>query len=603
MSDTTTTVAEQSEQPAVTRPVSRLRRALVWFAVVGVVAVGALGLAASDLATAPVRGGNAARFVPADGTAMLVTAGDGTRTVHENARDTGPSLLLELPSNAASHFFGDFTDGELRTAQLWRESVTALDDGTPQTSTLYLLDDRGVSMLASLGGTVGFSYSPSLVMLPADAAPGVTWSGEGDAMPAGLLRYTMTGEITAGADGCLVATTDTRYLERDSGSELVAIAETATWCPGRGVVVDEGDVSGQAVSFVSEELSETGGVAREGVDTEAAVRDWATASGWRAHELSFQVSDPVYGESAQGLPFDGLAGSVGDGAFVASLGSRLAGYTLDGTLATRRWVASPGGDLLELTTIGEVTLVSTSERRLLAYDDEGVRLWSMRFPDVVLAPPTAVAGGDVVAVSVDGTLRRIDLATGEQLWSTTLRTDVETAPAVGGGLVVVVDRGGAVLARALDDGTARWETELPAAERAAIGGGVVAVQGATAEVWALDPRDGSRRWDGEHHGVSRRLLVVDGVVVSQSDEGTAAWAADGDGTTIWTAGGSEALLAGDGRVVLVDGDSVELRTLAGEVLERAEIGAAGLGVVRMYLPTAHGLLVLQSNTTGIEVRG
>jgi outer membrane protein assembly factor BamB len=600
MPDTTTTVAaEPSEGDAAVRAASPLKRALVWTAVVGVVAAGSFGLAASDAESTPTRGGAAARFVPADGSAYLVTDGEGARAVHENARDTGASLLLELPANAASHFFSDYSTEQISTAQLWRETVVPLDGDDATTSNLYLLDDAGLSLLTVTGGPTGFSYAPALVMLPADAAPGVRWTGEGDAMPAGLLGYTLTGEIAAGDDGCLVATTDTRYLDPATGDELLAVAETSTWCPGQGVVADEGDVGGQALSFTSEPLPAVGGYGVSGLQTRAAAPDWGDASAWRSRDLAFVFSDPAYGDSAQGLPFDGLAATTADGTLVAAVGNRLVAYDVAEGTATRSWTAAPGGDLLQLTATGEVTLVSTAERRLAAYDGRGARLWTIEFPDVVLARPAATGDGDIVALSVDGTLRRLDLSTGETVWETALRTDVDQTPAVGAGLVVLVDRGGNVIARDLDDGRERWSVELPAAERAAVGDGVVAVQGTNAEVWALDPADGGARWNAEHRGVSRELLVQAGLVISQSDEGTAAWTLDG--TPAWTAAGGEGLL-GDGSRVVVATDSVlEVRESDGAVVASFELGAPAIGVTRLLLPTSRGLLLLQSNTTGLEV--
>ncbi|MGN6271740.1 MAG: outer membrane protein assembly factor BamB family protein [Protaetiibacter sp.] len=599
MPDTTTVAAEHNEQPAIARPVSAMQRALVWATVVGVIAAGAVGLAVSDLTMPGVRGGSAARFVPADGTASLVTAADGTRTVHENARGTGPGMLLELPTLAGAHFFEERSSDALTTMQLWRESITYLDEDVPQNSTLYELDERGISMLTSLGGEVGFSYAPGLVVLPADAAPGVTWEGEGAAMPGNLYGYRMTGELSAADAGCLLATTDTRYIESETGDEVLTILEKATWCPGQGIVIDDGDVSGSLVSFRSEQLPEIGGLGGD-VVTEPAESEWGATSGWRSRDLGFQLSDPAYGDSPQGVPFDGLAAMTSGGTLVASVGSRVAGYTVDGTTATRAWVASPGGDLLEVTAVGEVTLVSTAQRRLLAYDERGARLWSMRFPDVVVAPPTSAGDGDIVVVSLDGTLRRIDLATGETVWSVALRTDVSEAPAIGGGLVVVVDRGGAVLARSLADGVERWSAELFSAERAAIGDGVVAVQGTNSDVWALEARDGAVRWNHDHSGVARTIALVGGTVVSQSDEGTVAW--DAQGRQAWMSGASEALLDDGERIVLVGEHALELRDTAGELLEEVEIGPAPIGATRSYLATARGIRILQSNTTGLEVR-
>jgi outer membrane protein assembly factor BamB len=353
------------------------------------------------------------------------------------------------------------------------------------------------------------------------------------------------------------------------------------------------------VSFTSEQLPSTGGLARD-IVTEPAASEWDEASRWRARDLAFQLSDPAYGDSPQGVPFDGLAAVTSNGTLVASVGSRLAGYTVEGTTATRSWVASPGGDLLEVTAIGEVTLVTTAERRLLAYDERGARLWSMRFPDVVVASPTPAGDGDIVVVSLDGTLRRIDLATGETVWSVALRTDVSEAPAVGGGLVVIVDRGGAVLARSLADGAERWSTELASAERAAIGDGLVAVQGSTGAVWALEARDGARRWDSDQLGVSRRIVVLGGTVVAQSDEGTVAW--DAAGQRIWSSAASEALVSDGDHLVLAGEQALERRGPDGELFDEVEIGPGPLGSTRVVLATQGGIRILHSNTTGVEVR-
>jgi len=229
-------------------------------------------------------------------------------------------------------------------------------------------------------------------------------------------------------------------------------------------------------------------------------------------------------------------------------------------------------------------------------------LWAVEFPDVVLAAPTPAPDGDIVAVSLDGTLRRLDLATGAELWSAALRTDVESAVAVGEGIAVVVDRGGAIMARSLADGSARWATELYGAARAAAGDGVVAVQGITSDVWALDPADGSVRWDARHRGVGRGVVVMAGLVVSQTDEMTTAWTAGG-GTERWSSTATEAMLVDGARFTLVGRSGLEVRTPDGGVVGEAELGEAFIGVSRVVLPSPHGIRVLQSNTTGMEMGG
>jgi len=220
----------------------------------------------------------------------------------------------------------------------------------------------------------------------------------------------------------------------------------------------------------------------------------------------------------------------------------------------------------------------------------------------VLGPPAGAPDGDSLVGGVDGPLRRIDLATGGTVWSVGLRTDVDTTPAVGDDVVVVIDRGGAGIARSLDDGGARWSTDLLGAERAAAGEGVIAVQASNAAVWVLDPADGTQLWRSQHSGVGRELLVADGVVVSQSDEGTVAWGVDSDGEKLWTSAATEKLLAGDGRFVLATTSGLEVREPDGEVVGEVELGEVGLGVTRVILDAPRGIRVLQSNTTGMEVR-
>lgn len=577
------------------------RRVAAWVSVIAVVAAGAGALAAADLATAPVAGGDAARFVPADGAAVLVTSLDGTRAVHESARATGPTMLLDLPSRAGAEVFSALPSDALETVQLWRETVTQLDTDRAQSSTIHLLDDRGLSLLTSLGGPVGFVYSPSAVILPADAAPGATWDGEGDAMPGGVLRYTIHGEVAAGEDGCLVSTTESRYLNPETDATLLTFSETATWCPGRGIVKADGDVSGDPVGFSSEPLPAASELDRPTPSITPFDPAWG-ASGWGARDLSFILSDPVYGDSPQGTPFDGLGARTASGVLVSSFGSRLAAYEVADAVATRRWVAAPGGDLLTLTAVGDVVLATTTTRELVAYDDRGARLWAASFPDVVVAAPAAAPDGDLVAASVDGTLRRLDLATGEERWAVDLRTDVDAVPSVADGRVVLVDRGGAVLARELADGSEAWRADVPLAERVASGDGVVVVQQSAGGIRVLGASDGSTLWRGDQDGAGRMIAVAAGRVVAQTDEGVQAW--DLDGRELWSApAGDWFALNAKGAAVIVGAGAIELRDRDGEVLERVTLAPRALGVSRLHVPTTEGILVVQSNTSGFEVGG
>jgi len=595
-----TTTLDAPGERGMPAPVSLLRRAVAWVGVVGISAAAAIGLALADVAPPSAAGGAAAAFVPPDGAVALVTADDGSRTVHEHARDTGPSILLEAPALAAAHFFNDYSEEQLRLAQLWRETVASPDDATvAQTAGVYLLDARGVSLLTSTGGEVGFTYTPGLVVLPADAAPGTRWEGEGTALPGELLDYSMSGELTAADEpGCILASTSVSYVDPSTDAELVRVEEEATWCPGRGVVADVQRVGEETFSVVSGELP--GDLASAALRTAPSTPDWSGAADWRARSLTFRLLDPSYGESVLGSPMDGPVATLADGTLVSSASSRLSGFSFDGTTATRVWQAAPGGDLIGLSAVGDVALAATTERRLVAYDARGLRLWSLVFPDAVLATPTATGDGDVVAVSIDGTVRRVDLATGEPVWSVELRTDVDAAPAVVGDLVVLVDRGGVVTARALADGTDRWSTELPDAGVVAAAGRTLAAQSMRGSVWLLDPDDGTVRWRARQFGVGQRLVVIDGLVVSQTDEGTEAWHAQ-SGELLWSDAGTEGLLTDGSRVVVAGVDRMSVRSADGRVEAEVPVDPGVPTLVRTLVSTPDGVRLIQTDGTGTEV--
>ena len=99
------------------------------------------------------------------------------------------------------------------------------------------------------------------------------------------------------------------------------------------------------------------------------------------------------------------------------------------------------GEILTLRAFGDVIMVTTSERLVLAYSDAGVRLWQLRLDEIVAAPPVRVSDADVVLVDLAGEVRRLVIATGAVVWQHSLGSDVTVAPAVGAGVVVVMDRG------------------------------------------------------------------------------------------------------------------------------------------------------------------
>ena len=145
------------------------------------------------------------------------------------------------------------------------------------------------------------------------------------------------------------------------------------------------------------------------------------------------------------------------------------------------WRGHVPGEILTLRAFGNVVLVTTSERLVLA-------LLRRRRPAVAAStwtrsprpPPVRASEADVVLVDLAGEVRRLVIATGAVVWQHSLGADVTVAPAVGAGVVVVMDRGGHDGAgrgdRAADGGPWNWRARA----RGFVGDTLVLLQDQTA---------------------------------------------------------------------------------------------------------------------------
>ncbi|MFT4030000.1 MAG: PQQ-binding-like beta-propeller repeat protein [Protaetiibacter sp.] len=593
-----------TDQSAPSRPGTTAQRIVAALVVVGLVLAGSASLAAAELTTAPLGGGRAERFVPEDGQLAIVHHSDGTVEVSESARVTGPGMLLEVPAVPGSHQLEQYEGDAALRLQLWRETLTSPDPAVPQTQTVYRLGPDGVALLTVTGGQAGFTFSPPLIVLPAGARGGISWTGEGDALPQGLLLYHSSGSVAAAATGCLLVSMSVDYIDPDSGETLLATADDSTWCQGRGIVHSVGDVSGTPVDYTAEPLPLGAAIPAElrgTPDTGDAVRDWSDAASWADRELSFVIADPMFGDGPVGSPNDGTGAATASGVLALAAGGELLGYTREGPTATRAFVARPGGGIVRVTAIGEVLLVATTLRQLVAYDDRGMRLWARAYADLVLAPPVSDGAGGAIVVALDGTVARLDLATGAERWSTELRTDAAAAPVVAGGVVAVLDRGPTVHALALADGHERWAASVATPSTLASDGTGIAVVGETGDLTVLESSDGEVRWADAVDGVTRAALVVDGVLVVASDESSTGWEL-ATGSRLWSDPAAIALASDGTRVVLLSDTAVAVRESAsGEQLSRVEIGVAGIGTTRQLVPFADSVWVVTSATGGVEV--
>lgn len=107
----------------------------------------------------------------------------------------------------------------------------------------------------------------------------------------------------------------------------------------------------------------------------------------------------------------------------------------------------------------------------------------------------AVAGDSVYAAAHDGSITRLDAASGRQLWRISAGERLTGGVGAGAGLVVVGSGKGEVLAYDAN-GTARWKAQVSSEVLSApqVAQDLVVVRSADGRIFGLDAKDGKRRW-------------------------------------------------------------------------------------------------------------
>jgi len=107
----------------------------------------------------------------------------------------------------------------------------------------------------------------------------------------------------------------------------------------------------------------------------------------------------------------------------------------------------------------------------------------------------ALDGGSVYAAGSDGTLVRLDAASGKQLWRISTGEPLSGGVGAGAGVVAAGTGKGEVLAFD-SSGTALWKARVSSEVLAApqVAQGLVVVRSADGRIFGLDAKDGKRRW-------------------------------------------------------------------------------------------------------------
>ncbi|MFM2353756.1 MAG: hypothetical protein RLZZ608_1162 [Actinomycetota bacterium] len=574
-------------------------------------------LDAVDQAAPEVLGGTSARYVPPDGHRSVSTDASGTTSVAEASRSTGIEGVFAAPTIVAATLFDREGVDELAQAQWWRSSY--VDEFGERGTDLFRLSDEGITQVASWGGSIGFLFDPPIVLLPPEVLPGDTWSSQGEAVAGGALTYTATfaalradgpytdldGREIPLTGGC-IGTDSTIVIANADASLSTTLARSAVWCPGRAVVWSSGTIDDQpSGSF------ELRPAVVPFTPTDARLAPvWTTSLDDSSRllpgrELPLQAIDPFFGVSEVTGQYRVPPSVTGDGRLVTvnDQGDDVQVWDLDRMAASLSWFGHPGGTVVSVGAVGDLVVATTAQRRVVAYDPDGRRVWSWNADELVFAPPVAVSGSaaspDVIVAARSGTVTRLDAESGVALWSQPIDADARTPVVIAADLVFVADERDRLTALDVTTGAIVWQNEIGPVSRMAADAatGLVAVTLESGSLVALEGASGVERWRTPLGGAAVGVVVSADGVVAMSEEVTLAL--DGEsGRAMWRGGGGVALVADERSsiITLVQPRAIELRSiLGGDVIDRLEIDASAASSSVFARAVGVALVVLESN--------
>jgi outer membrane protein assembly factor BamB len=559
----------------------------------------------------------AAAFIPADGETTVSTlsnAGGATVLVQEHQRAVGFRAVTSLPDAIAAQVLFALPDDDLGTRLFWLATSRQMRGGLvgPQTIDVLTVDGRGIQRLASFGGSVPSIYQPPLLLFPEGAVAGTTWNATGSALFDGVLRYDQRASVERiDDDGCVVIAYE---LAVNFGDVPFTSQEGVDrWCPGRGVVsatlvYDQGG-GPEPIEFALAE-DPVALVAGEPRPPLPVATDGGDPATWVATELTPAKRDPYLGDmtvdGVSGVP--PVAGSGGLMVVVLGNGSQVVGFRVGEPAENAEpgpppllelWRVHPGGNPLAVAVLGDLVVVATSQRRLVAYDVNGVRRWLLSTDDLVLRPPVRVTGADtdvVVIHDLSGRVIALDAVDGSVRWTERTRADSDLPPARLGEVVVVADRSGDLVGFDGASGRRVWVNRQPSIDAiGAVGDGVVVARG-DGTVIAVDRR-GVQQWSTRVDTRADRIDEIDGrpviigrgrVTVLDPTSGRVRWSRASEAwADAWSGGlavvddDSVCVFDADGRTVACwprGGDESMVRVFAAATEEGVWVLDSGLGV-------------------------
>lgn len=172
--------------------------------------------------------------------------------------------------------------------------------------------------------------------------------------------------------------------------------------------------------------------------------DWSGAAAWRTRPLSWP--EPL-GQASIGrsrLQAAPVVNGRGQLVVPTAAGSDLEAYAVVAQQVTRIWRAHPGGNILTVTTAGDLTVAATGAGELVAYDSEGLRAWRSTAPTSLVAGKIVALTDTLTFATQDGSVWRLSSTTGEVIWRQEVKRPIERSVVADERVVLAIDTAGGV---------------------------------------------------------------------------------------------------------------------------------------------------------------
>jgi|GEM_PF-7063714 len=422
---------------------------------VAIVVVAALVLVAVDTPARSAGPGDSP-YLPPDGESAVVSHVLNSDAAQLMSIGTAV-LAAPLASQSVSQPLGTVLLGALRqdyATPVWRRTLVGSDRDTTELWSA----GRDLRLLAVDSPTV-LGYAGGVLVLPANAAPGQSWTSEGTLVSLGkeVAGTPWRSEFAASASataGCL----DLIGSIEVSSPHASVTELRQTWCPHRGPVSTTISGDGTTEHWAGTDDRPTLDIATAEAravpveDPRRELQDWQLSATPTVDRLPDGTVMP-----ANGAPGSTLRATA-SGRAVVTASTDVLVLDPEDTQFVIRHRLHPGGALVATDTFGDVVVAATDRREVVAYDStSGTELWRLTLPDISYATLRRLDDTTLLVASVNGTLSAVDGATGSVRWQKPVQFVTGFPATVGGGRAVFTDPGGDLVAVDAATGATVWQ--------------------------------------------------------------------------------------------------------------------------------------------------